>query len=319
MVRPLLILIFLLSLYHTLTVGKVLPSSEGISIEETNYVKVEKYVYHDSKIDVLLVGSSRTAKLNPQYISDDAQNLGMRGFSSTLGLELVKNTELKPSIVLVEINGTIGLTDEELIKSLFDPLTYYTRLYFPMFRTEYRPVSVFIQAVRNLLEKLNIITLEEIDQARVNPAFREKRIQEEIKEKNQPLSQKRKTNLRQDAKSIKSKIEKIEKSGVRVLLYDVPGDPRLDSTRTFSQERELLRKLFPSDKFEWLPDPPTREWVTSDGIHLISTDAKIFAEFIRDQLKINSSNFSEKEAIIAVDTSIRKNELHGRSLPNDAS
>ncbi|WP_446385316.1 hypothetical protein [Coleofasciculus chthonoplastes] len=284
MVRPLLILIFLLSLYHTLTAGKVLPSSEGISIEETNYVKVEKYVYHESKIDVLLVGSSRTAKLDPQYISDDAQNLGMRGFSSTLGLELVKNTELKPSIVLVEINGTIGLTDEELIKSLFDPLTYYTRLYFPMFRTEYRPVSVFIQAVRNLLENLNIITLEEIDQARVNPAFREKIVQEKLKEYNQTLSQKEKTDLRYKAESIKSKIEEIENSGVQVFLYDIPGDRRIDNTMKSSQERELLQNLFPSNKFEWLPEPPDRDWNTSDGVHLISNDAKVFTEFIRTQM-----------------------------------
>jgi hypothetical protein len=285
MVRPLLILIFLLSLYHTLTVGKVLPSSEGISIEETNYVKVEKYVYHDNKIDVLLVGSSRTAKLDPQYISDDAQNLGMRGFSSTLGLELVKNTELKPSIVLVEINGTIGLTDKELIKSLFDPLTYYTRLYFPMFRTEYRPVSVFIQAVRNLLENLNIITLEEIDQARVNPAFREKIVQEKIQEYNQKLSQKEKIDLRYKAESIKSKIEEIKNSGVQVFLYDIPGDRRIDNTMKSNQEREILQNLFPSNKFNWLPKPPDRDWNTSDGVHLISNDAKVFAEFIREQLK----------------------------------
>lgn len=284
MVRPLLILIFLVSLYHTLTVGKVLPSSEGISIEETNYVKVEKYVYHDSKIDVLLVGSSRTAKLDPQYISDDAANLGMRGLSSATGLELVKKTKLKPSIVLVEINETIGRQDEDLIQSLFNPFNYYIRLYFPMFRTEYRPVSVFIQAVRNFLEKADIISLEEIDQQRINLDFRETIVKEAIQENEQPLSEEKKATLRRDAESIKSQIEAIENSGIQVVLYNVPGDPRIDNTRKQRQEQEFLQTLFPPDKFEWLPEPPEREWTTSDGTHLISDDAKVFTEFIRDKL-----------------------------------
>ena len=284
MVRPLLILIFLLSLYHTLTVGKVLPSSEGISIEETNYVKVEKYVYHDSKIDVLLVGSSRTAKLDPQYISDDAANLGMRGLSSATGLELVKKTKLKPSIVLVEINDTIGRQDEDLIKSLFNPFNYYIRLYFPMFRTEYRPVSVFIQAVRNFLEKADIISLEEIDQQRINIEFRETIVKEAIQDNDQPLSEDAKATLRRDAESIKSQIKSIEDGDVRVVLYNVPGDPRIDNTMKQRQEQEFMRTLFPPKKFEWLPEPPAREWNTSDGTHLISNDAKVFTEFIRDKI-----------------------------------
>ena len=284
MVRPLLILIFLLSLYHTLTVGKVLPSSEGISIEETNYVKVEKYVYHDSKIDVLLVGSSRTAKLDPQYISDDAANLGMRGLSSATGLELVKKTQSKPSIVLVEINSTIGRQDEDLIQSLFNPFNYYIRLYFPMFRTEYRPVSVFIQAVRNFLEKADIISLEEIDQQRINLEFRETIVKEAIQENEQPLSEENKATLMRDAESIKSQIKSIDDSGVRVVLYNVPGDPRIDNTMKQRQEHEFLRTLFPPKKFEWLPEPPAREWSTSDGTHLISDDAKVFTEFIRDKI-----------------------------------
>jgi hypothetical protein len=43
-----------------------------------------------------------------------------------------------------------------------------------------------------------------------------------------------------------------------------------------------LTVVTPTDRFEWLPPPKEREWRTNDGVHLIRSDARDFAEFLRD-------------------------------------
>jgi len=287
MLRPLLIFIFMITLYHTLTLGRVLPSSEGINIPETNHVKVEKYVYNNSKFKWVLVGSSRTAQIVPEDIGSEVANLGMRGIASGTGLEIVQRTKLKPSILLVEINETIGRPkDTDLIDSVFNPFYYYARLYFPMFRTEYKPVSVFIQAIRNFAEKQNIMTIEQLQKQRLidTKSAKENNIKTTIAQEKQPLSEKSKRDLILQAEVLKSQIAEIEKSGIRVVLYDVPGDRRVDNTMQRRQQRDILRNFFTADTFEWLPEPPVKDWITTDGVHLIHTEAKELATFIREQL-----------------------------------
>jgi len=285
--RPLLIFIFLITLYHTLTIGRLLPSSEGINIPETNHVKVEKYVYNDSKLKLVLVGSSRTAQIVPEDIDSGVANLGMRGISSGTGLGLVQRTKLKPSILLVEINDTIGIPiDTQLLDSVFNPFYYYIRLYFPMFRTEYKPVSVFIQAIRNFSEKQNILTKDEMQKERLidTKSAKENIIKTMIAQEEHPLSEKSKRELILQAEVLKSQIAEIEKLGIRVVLYDVPGDRRVDNTMQRRQQREILKNFFTANTFEWLPEPPVKDWITTDGVHLIHAETKELATFIRSHL-----------------------------------
>ncbi|MBD1811046.1 hypothetical protein NDA07_03750 [Microcoleus vaginatus DQ-U2] len=55
----------------------------------------------------------------------------------------------------------------------------------------------------------------------------------------------------------------------------------------------MAKKLFPPERFEWLPPPKEREWRTNDGVHLIRSDARDFAEFLRDKLlSTDSGGFS---------------------------
>ena len=98
------------------------------------------------------------------------------------------------------------------------------------------------------------------------------------------LLEKDRISLVEQAEYIKSQISEIKKDNVRVVLFTVPGESIIDSTLSEKQTKWLIKSLFPASEFEWLPEPPVRKWKTGDGAHLVSSDAKDYAEFVTDRL-----------------------------------
>ena len=287
--RPVLIFLFLMSFYQVLVSGGVVPASDGVSVNQNNIVRAQRYVYQDdSDLKMVMVGSSLAANLNIKHIGEGVKSVALGGRSSQTGLEIVKRSKSKPRIVLVEINDTIiRKIDSELLDSLYHPIFYWMRQYLPMLREEYRPVSVFISSLKSRSQQnLKIMTREALDSLEgrnITPELSQKTIQTVVDTQSKPLSEKDAKNMKQEADLMKIQIAEIKKhTGAKVVLFDIPQESRVNATLRVKQVRELAKKLFPPDRFEWLPPPKEREWRTNDGIHLIRSDAKDFAEFLRD-------------------------------------
>lgn len=283
--RPVVVCIFLLALYQTLVFGGIVRPSIGINQWQANVIKAERYVYgKTSDIKLAIAGSSIANRIKPDYIGPKVSNLAMSGYSSQTGLEIVANNKLKPSIVMVEINNTIerGL-NHKLIDYLYNPLFYYLRSYLPILRQEYQPVSVFIDYFKNLKQKNSQQVDEDINQL-ASPRLREKLIDDLIKAGTIPLKPEIEEKIRQEAEKIKAQIADLKKSGVRVVLFNVPGEERVQQTIRERQVQKLINEVFPKDTFEWLPKPSEGNWVTADGIHLIDSNAKKYGAFLREQL-----------------------------------
>ena len=90
--------------------------------------------------------------------------------------------------------------------------------------------------------------------------------------------------FKQEAEHIKLQISKLKNDGVRVVLFDVPRDPRLQATVQGKQLKALAKELFPVSNYEWLPEPAPRDWITYDGVHLVSSEAKDYTVFLKNQL-----------------------------------
>jgi len=286
--RPLLIFLFLMSFYHVLVSGGVLPASDGVSVNQNNIVRVQRYVYQDdSDLKMVMVGSSLAANLNIKHIGEGVKSVALGGRSSQTGLEIVKRSKSKPRIVLVEINDTIiRQIDSELLDSLYHPIFYGMRQYLPMLREEYRPVSVFINYLKTRSKQnkklMSREALDSLEGRNVTPELSQKAIQATVDIQSKPLSEKDAKNMKQEADLIKNQIAEIKKnSGAKVVLFDIPLESRVNATLRKKQVRELAKKLFPPDRFEWLPPPKEREWRTYDSIHLIGSDARDFSEFLR--------------------------------------
>jgi hypothetical protein len=278
-----------MTFYQVLVSGGVLPASDGASLMQSNIVKAQRYVYQDdSDLKMVIVGSSLAANLNVNQIGDGVKSIALGGGSSKTGLEIIKRSKNKPAIVLVEINDTIVREiDADLLDSLYNPIFYWMRQYLPMMREEYRPVSVFINSLKSRSQQnLKRMTREELDSLEgrnITPEFTQKAIKNTVDINSKPLSEKDAKNMKQEADGIKNQIAEIKKNtGAKVVLFDIPLESQVNATLRIKQVRELAKKLFPPDRFEWLPFPKEREWRTNDAIHLIRSDSKDFSEFVRD-------------------------------------
>ncbi|MEG4499675.1 hypothetical protein QUB05_06895 [Microcoleus sp. F10-C6] len=286
--RPVLIFLFLMSFYQVLVSGGVLPASDGVSLIQNNIVKAQRYVYQDDgDLKMVIVGSSLAGNINVKHIGERVKSIAFAGGASQTGLEIVKRSKSKPRIVLVEINDTIiRKIDANLVDDLYHPIFYWLRQYLPMMREEYRPVSVFIDYLKSRRQQYTNLSKEKLDslEARnLTPELAQKGIQMIVEVESKPLSTNDTNKIKKQAEFIKNQIAEIKKnSGVKVVLFDIPLESRVNAAIRRKQVAELTKKLFPSDRFEWLPPPKEREWRTNDGVHLIRSDARDFAEFLRD-------------------------------------
>ena len=258
-------------------------------MDQSNVVKAQRYVHQDeSDLKMVIVGSSLAANLNVKDIGDGVKSIAFGGGSSKTGLEIIKRSKSKPRIVLVEINDTITRKiDSELIDSLYHPIFYWMRQYLPMLREEYRPISVFIDSLKSRSKQnQKLMTREALDSLEgrnLTPELSQKSIQKAVDNESKPLSEKDARTMKQEADLMKNQIAEIKKNtGAKVVLFDIPLESRVNTAVRVKQVRELAKKLFPPDRFEWLPPPKEREWRTNDGIHLIRSDARDFADFLRD-------------------------------------
>jgi len=284
-----------MSFYQVLVSGGVLPASEGVTQRQNNIVRAQRYVYQDdSDLKMVIVGSSLAANINEKYIGEGVKNIGFGAGASKTGLEIVKRSKSKPQIVLVEINDVNFLRkiDADLLDTLYHPIFYWMRKYLPMLREEYRPVSVFINCFKSRSqqnqERMSREELDSLETRNVTPKLSQKAIQKEVDKESKPVSEKDAKTIKQEADLIRNQIAEIQKNtGAKVVLFDVPRESRVNAALRMKQVGELAKKLFPPDRFEWLPPPKEREWRTNDGTHLIRSDARDFAEFLRDNIIVD--------------------------------
>ncbi|HEY9848702.1 MAG TPA: hypothetical protein V6D28_04555 [Leptolyngbyaceae cyanobacterium] len=285
--RALLVSVFLLTLYHGLVSGGMIQPSNGFSQWETNVIKIQRYVYNNKhNLRMILVGSSIAARIKPEYIGNNVANLAMSALSSQTGLEIIKRSKFKPSILLIELNHTIQREiSNKIIDSVYQPALYWLRFYFPMFRQEYQPVSTFLEQVKKINNQSSMeedVSNKETE--KINWRLREELISRTANGWRQPLSKEIEEKIRKEAEYIKKQISEIKKFNVKIVLFNVPGEMRVEQTIYQQQVQKLLKELFPPDTFEWLPQPPSQEWKTRDGIHLTVAHAKKYAAFVRQEL-----------------------------------
>ena len=287
LLSPLIICLLFLIAYQLLIWVNLVPPSNGISQRQENIIKGQRYLYQKNQPNsIVLIGSSITGAIRGENLGTQVTNIAMAGSNSTTGLELIKLNRTLPSLLLIEINETISLEiDRQLIDGVHHPILNSIRFYLPMFREEYKPISVLVDSLKKTVQSQQP-RAEVTDPATpiANPEFRERFIETMAKTQQEKLSEEAIQHLQQESKMMQQQIATLQKNGVRIILFNLPTESRLEKTPRRQQIQGLMRQLFPPEQFEWVPEPPSREWKTSDGIHLIPADAQAYAEFLKAQL-----------------------------------
>jgi len=284
--RSLSATVLALSCYQLLVITKIVKPSDGLHQWQNNFIRLQRYAYQNaSQSNIVLAGSSLTANLPASEIGSSVSNLGMSGGCTQTAVEAVVRKSPKPAIVIVEINNTIDRKiDNQMIDSIYNPFLYTLRFYLPIFREEYQPISAFYPKVTALRNK--ILQFIRFNNTSMNPdkKLTDTLISQFIEEYQKPVSEKQIKLIQQESEFLKLQISQLRKEGVRVVLFDIPRDPRLQATLQEKQIKALMKELFPVNQFEWLPEPPPRNWKTYDGVHIVSSDAKYYVTFLKNQL-----------------------------------
>jgi hypothetical protein len=300
-IQSLAMTLLLLTGYSLLGSFNILKPSEGLNQWQSNIIRLQKYSYQNhARLNIVLVGSSLTANIPVDLIGEYIINLGLNGGCTQTGLEVAIRQDVKPKILLVEINNTINRkVDRQVIESNYNPVLYNFRRYLPSFREEYKPATQIIlrfDELRNNFKKVGKPVEKKIDDEKTehqqstdgHNSLGDKLISQLIQSNSKPLSSQERSLLKQEAQYIKSQISKIERDGTHVILFNVPGDHRLENTLAVKQSRLLMKELFPANNFDWLPEPPDRQWLTGDGAHLTKSDARVYANFLKDRLQTSA-------------------------------
>ncbi|WP_254563562.1 hypothetical protein [Oscillatoria sp. HE19RPO] len=287
LLSPLIICLLFLMAYQLLIWVNLIPPSSGISQRQENIIKGQRYLYQKNRPNsIVIIGSSITGGIKAQNIGYQVTNIAMAGSNSKTGLELIKLNSTLPSLLLIEINETISKEiDRQLIESVHHPILDSIRFYLPMFREEYKPISVLVDSLKQTAQSQGpIAEVSEPVTPIANPEFRERFIATMAETQQEKLSEQAIQDLQKESKLVQQQIATLQKNGVRVILFNLPTESRLENTPRRQQIQGLMRTFFPPEQFEWLPEPPSREWRTSDGIHLVPSDAQAYAEFLKTQL-----------------------------------
>lgn len=294
--------IVLIAAYQLLIAAHIVRPSPGINQWQSNFVRAQQYVIGPKLPEAVLVGSSLSGRLTPEWLGPEVSartlNLCQAGGSAQTGLEIMLRSGRTPKVVLAEINGTlIRGADEDLMSRLFHPVTSRPAAYVAAFKSEYQPASVLISSYRiqTLLSKTHLLDWSSLRQFLGGmtrkwsspPAGPEQALLEVAGTAGPPkdgLTPEDEKLLREQIEVFQRHAATLERAGARIYCYDVPGDAAFANTAREKRIQAVIDQMLPRQKVHWLPEPPPRDWKTSDGVHLDDPDAILFSDFIRRQI-----------------------------------
>lgn len=243
---------FIGSLYYGFV--SLLPRGlQGANQWQTNVLKAQEYAFSSREYPLVYVGSSMLYNVPVEKMSDENFNLAFAGGSSNSGLQLVLQKEIKPKVIVVELNETI-------LRGVDEDLLEHTHGWYklPFGREVNRPDVVFYN--------LAIVLKEQIKekQTLVDKLPLSDEIERRLKAAANSLNLER---YRNELCIVKSMIDKLQAQGIKVLLVEIPNAPELYGTIKYQTAHALEREIFPENEYQWYC-VEWGEYSTIDGVHL---------------------------------------------------
>ncbi len=290
--KTILITLLLIICYNFIVIESDLSTFQSES--SLNTIKAEKLIYaEESKSQKIIIGSSLGVRLNEEILSE-FYNLSFAGLSIYDGLKVIEKSEIKPDYLLIETNILWRTESKSFEEKLFHPISYSLKSYLPFMREGKQPLANMTSFVINELKKIKNISREEnnsVDQEehnqKVDNDLLNKLIQEQKKSFSEELNDKM---LYENLEKIKSYIEKIGIEKSNVFFFEMPLNPLLLNLERPKKVRENLYQFFPKNEYNYITLPDTIEFITTDGLHLSSSESKIYSNYLKESfLKITGN------------------------------
>lgn len=265
----LILALVLTAVYALLSMSPKFPTGKGISQYQANWVALEKCVRDHHGKQVIMCGSSMSKDIHIEVLDPRAMNLGLLDSSSYTGLEAVRMSKSQPRVVLVEMSFPVAqpLNTESLDK-LKDPYLSFVAENLKFLRQDHQPTDILLSKFRKNPAK--VLTVPPAPQE-VCDQFLRKMGTHFVPGQEQ--------RLRDNLTAMKEQIKDLEAKGVRVFLYELLYDTRVNQAPQFLQASKMIHEMFPESEYNWLKVQEADKVETTDAVHMIPKQANAIAHF----------------------------------------
>lgn len=240
----------------------------GQGFWQDNQLKAQEYLYtheYDS-VENIIVGSSMAFQMKTDSLKNFC-NLAFLGENYLKGLELIKEKDIYPKRVFIEINLPSKIANTGLFYDvLYNPLMHPLRKKFPAFRDGGQP---FLIAASNLEHLVLNHTIEEQNRDKYSAIF------QQLIEPTPGIglfagfeNPADSIHLNESFDDLKIFIEDLKSHGTEIVFFEMPYYKTIQNSPQVISIYKQFRIAFPPDSYIYLPRPKYDEYQTLDGLHL---------------------------------------------------
>lgn len=269
MIKKSIICFLILFIIHALFV-KIFPNiGMATNQRQDNILKAQQAFYAED-MHMAIVGTSLANRIIRDSIPN-IQSLAFVGCSVEDGLQILRNRRNVPKYVFVEINLILRGGRKELVNGTTNGIIPKIKEWIPSLREQYEPICILASTIIGTSKMNTQAGMAVIDSDRLNSQV------EGLLKDDKPLEE---DFVKKRMSEIKSLISELEAKGTKFVFFEMPINYRLTHLKSLDQIREVVRKDFPEDTYEYLPSD-TSKYMTTDGQHLDLEGQKKYTQFFR--------------------------------------
>ncbi|RYD22334.1 MAG: hypothetical protein EOP88_08460 [Verrucomicrobiaceae bacterium] len=246
--------------------------------QRANYARAQKFV-HDSPADSkVVVGSSMANELSQEILGPEIVKLTFPAGGSFTGLDIIRDTGKKPSVLLIETNTLLRGSDEGLVGDVTSAWRRQLRAATPALKEEGRPSNYAVGFLNGWVKRFcnlgNKLTGKGKAPAAAVEAPADPGLLENVMRVNRETLNRKPdpAKLADTVRRFGEQIDALAAAGTRCVFFEMPINSSLQELEEPAAVRHAMQQRFPRNRYTWI-DIPHRDYHTSDGIHLVREDA----------------------------------------------
>jgi hypothetical protein len=239
----------------------------GSTTHQNNCVRVEQLIHSRNIPENIILGTSLFDMLQPEMLGPEFGSLALAGGSARTGLEILGRSQLRPKRVFLETNFLPKSPDPELLGYLYDQPMSALRGGIPLLRQSHQPINLLFSLLLRNRTASEIVAIP----AQVEIALRHHAALYSIPAGTDSL----------ELEEVRQRVDALQSRGIEVILVELPTHPTLENSIRSTALRSAVESVFPPVKWTWIRGDPKKHYTTTDGLHLVTADARDFADSVR--------------------------------------
>ena len=273
MIKKSLICFLILFIIHALFV-KLFPNMGMATNQRQDNILKAQQAFYAEDLNMAIVGTSLANRIIRDSIPN-IQSLAFVGCSVEDGLQILRNRRNAPKYVFVEINLILRGGRKELVNGTTEGIIPRIKEWIPSLREQYEPICILASTIIGTSKMNTQAGMAVVDNDRLNS-----QVEKTLKD-DKPIED---SIVKKRMKDIKTLTNELEAKGTKFVFFEMPINYRLTHIKSLDQIREVVRKDYPEDKYDYLPSD-TSKYMTTDGQHLDLEGQKKYTHFFKQVTK----------------------------------